>query len=202
MKFFTIFALFSLSLYGQSLSLTGPATVKQGKTFTINVNLTGSTATAPAAAQWTLNVGGGLSTTGTSTSVPNKNVQCSTAANPLCIIYGINQNVIPNGVIAAHTISVPANTPTGSKNFSLVSPIAVTTTGASWPITSGTPIATPYTIIVTSIADINNDGVINSADVGLMADQVTGGTCSDDQNGDSACNIIDVYLVVLRALGV
>ena len=202
MKFFTIFALFSLSLYGQSLSLTGPATVKQGKTFTINVNLAGSTATAPAAAQWTLNVGGGLSTTGTSTSVPNKNVQCSTAANPLCIIYGINQNVIPSGVIASHTISVPANTPTGSKSFSLVSPIAVTTTGASWPITSGTPIANPYTIIVTSIADINNDGVINSADVGLMADQVTSGTCTDDQNGDSACNIIDVYLVVLRALGV
>jgi len=202
MKNFILFFAFLGALSAQTLTLNGPATVKQGRTFNLNVTLSGAVSTAPSAVQWTLNPASGLTLGSTSTSVPNKSVQCGTTTSPICLFYGINQTPATNGIIATHTINVPVTTPLGTKQFTLTAPIAVTQAGSNWPISSGSGVASPYTIIVTAVADINNDGVINSADVGLMADQVTGGTCTDDQNGDSACNIIDVYLVVLRALGV
>ena len=58
-----------------------------------------------------------------------------------------------------------------------------------------------YSLTILAKADLNGDGAVNSADVSLMANQVTGGTCSDDQNGDGKCDLLDVLVVVLRALG-
>jgi hypothetical protein len=138
----------------------------------------------------------GASTVGAASVAASKQISCSTN-NTLCLVYGINQNVIGNGVVATVPMTVSPTATTGLVTFGLTNLVAANKDATAMSISSGTT----FQFRITSRADINNDGVVNSADVSLMADQVTTNTCSDDQNGDSVCNIVDVLVVVLRAMG-
>ncbi len=182
------------------LTVTGPAAAKQGATVNLTISLSGNTATTPAGLQWTLvpPVGTTAQSVAATTAVTGagKVVACG-ATNLLCLIYGPNQNIIPNGPIATITARLPANAAPGVTAFTLTGLIAGDKSGQPTAVSSGPA----YNLTVLSISDINGDGTVNSADIAAMANQVTAGTCTDDQNGDSQCNLLDVLIVVLRSLG-
>lgn len=195
-------SLFALpSLAQLTATLSGPVTAKQGSSVTLSLSTSGGTATGPAGVQWTLVPPSGFTvsaaTAGAQATAASKQVVCN-AANLLCLAYGINQNVIANGQVASLTVQVPANATPGSAAFSLAGLVAGDRAGAVIGVTAGTP----YTLVVLARADIDGSGSVDASDVSAMAGQITGGTCADDQNADGKCDLIDVLVVVLRALGV
>lgn len=191
----------SIAAYGQmSITLTGPATVKQGKAISLNLNLANPTAVSPAGLQWTLAPPTGATvqtiTAGSASTTAGKVVACNTS-NLLCIVYGPNQNVIAAGQVVVIQATIPANSVPGPNQFTLTGLLAGDKSGQPTTIASG-PV---YSVTVLSLADINGDGTVNAADISAMATQVTSGVCTDDQNGDGICNLFDVLAVVLRSLG-
>lgn len=183
-----------------TVSLAGPATARQGSAVTLALASGGATANGPAALQWTVVPPSGFTipaaTIGTQGAASTKTLACGTDKT-LCVLYGVNQNVIANGQIATLSVAIPANATPGPASFGLSGLVTTDKNGFAMTTTPG-PF---YSIVVTARADLNSDGVVNSTDVSLMAGQVTAGTCSDDQNADGKCDIIDVMLVVLKALG-
>jgi len=197
----SIFLSFSAMMLAQStLTLTGPATAKQGSTITLSLNSAGVTASGPVGVQWTLTPPSGFTVTlanaGVASVAASKQIACN-AAKLLCLIYGLNQNVIADGQVASLIIPIPVSATPGPASFALSGLFAGDKTGASMTITSGPT----YSIIVLSRADINGDGIIDPTDVALMVGQVKENSCVDDPNGDGACNLFDVLYVINRALG-
>lgn len=197
------FALFLLAVGMQAqttLTLTGPASAKQGTAVSLSLSSGGATANGPAGLQWSLTPPVGVTvsgvTAGASATAASKQVACN-AANLLCLVYGVNQNVIANGVVATMTVQIPANANPGPASFPLSGLVAGDKNGVAMTISSGAT----YSLNVLSRADIDGNGSVTSADVSLMANQVTSGTCTDDQNGDGRCDLLDVLVVVLRAMG-
>ena len=182
-----------------TLTPTGPATVRAGQALTVTISSSGATANGPSGVQWTAAPPAGMTITavapGAAATAASKSIACN-ATNTLCISYGINQNVIANGAVAALTVQVPG-TATGPASIALSGLVAGDKNGGAMPTAAGAP----YAFIVLARSDLNGDGKTDSADVLLMAQQATGASCTDDQNGDGACNVLDVLIVSLRALG-
>lgn len=193
---------FTCAAFAQTLTLSGPANAKAGTTATITVALSNSVAnTGPAAMQFSSVLPAGFAfsspSLGAASTSSTKTIQCN-AANLLCVVYGMNQNVIPNGNVATFGFQIPASATPGPVTISLSNLVAVNRTASVMPLGSGPNL----TINIVSRADINADGKVVTADVSLMVTQVvSGATCSDDQNFDDRCDIVDIYVVVLRAMG-
>jgi len=193
-----LFLLTACIAAAQTLSLTGPSTAKAGTSITLNVVSGGATATGPAAVQWTLALPAGFTASnpllGSGASAASKNLACGTGAL-LCLVYGVNQNVLGNGTVASVTVTIPANA-SGQTAFALSGLVAADKDGGAMPISGN-----PFSVSVFGKTDINNDGVTNATDVQLMVQQVLTAVCTDDQNGDGTCNVRDVQLIAVRALG-
>ena len=183
-----------------TLNLSGPATVKQGASVYLGVQSGGATANGPAGLQWTLTPPSGITVTnavvGAQATSVSKQIACN-ASKLLCLVYGMNQNVIPNGQVGVLTVQIPSNATPGPASFLLSGLVAGDKNGLVMTSSSG-PV---FTLTILSRADIDSNGTVDASDVSAMAGQVTGGTCVDDQNADGKCDITDVLLVVLRALG-
>ena len=200
MRLAILLALASAAWGQVTLTLTGPATARQGQIVPLSLGSTGATANGPAGLQWTLTPPSGFAITGsaagTQGTAAGKAVSCN-AANTLCLLFGLNQNVIANGQAATLTVQVPANATPGAASFGLTGLVAGDKIGIAMTATAGTA----YSLTVLSRADLNGDGVVNSADVSAMAAEVTSGACSADQNADGKCDMLDILLVILKALG-
>lgn len=196
-----LLAVLSCSLYAQTvISQTGPATVKPGGILTVNLQGQGGTDTGAAAFQWTVAMPSGYTATvqpGPAATAGNKTVQCTADAISVCLLYGVNATVIGNGVLATYTVHVPANATPGPATFTLSGLVGASSSGTAISTAAGTP----YTVTVVDKRDLNGDGKVDAADVQLMTNQVLAGTCSDDQTGDGACNLMDVFAILLKALG-
>lgn len=184
-----------------TLTLSGPATARPGQTINLTLALAGSTPTGPAALQWSLTTPAGFSVTSATeaaaATAASKTLNC-TAARTLCLLYGMNANVIGNGGAVALSVSVPAAASPGAAALPLAGVLASTAAGAGMVISAGTA----YSVTILARADLNGDGAINATDVSLMATEAKGdAACTDDQNGDGKCDVIDVFIVILRSLG-
>lgn len=181
-----------------TLTLSGPSTAKQGSTVNLTLGSVGATANGPAGLQWTLTPPSGFTVSSTAAgaqaTAAGKQIACGVAS---CIAYGINQNVIANGAVASLTVQIPANATPGPASFSLSGLVAGDRNGGVMSATAGVP----YSIVVLARADIDGSGSVDAADASAMASQVTAATCTDDQNADGKCDLIDVLIVVLRAMG-
>lgn len=201
MKLILVFLPVLLSAQTVTLTLTGPVSAKQGSTVNLTLSSSGATVSGPAGLQWTVSPPAGSTvgtpTAGTATTAASKQVACG-AANLLCLVYGLNQNVIANGAVATIPVTIANNAATGAAVFTLTGIFAPDKTGAVMATAAGPPLS----VTIISMADLNGDGTVTLADVQLMLTQSLGGApCTSDQNGDGKCDIYDVYNVVLRALG-
>ena len=184
-----------------TLTLVGPPTIRRGTSAEISINLT-SVSAQISGLQWTVAPPAGV-TVSSSIIDPvigvtiNKVLACS-VNNLLCLIYGINTNVIPSGPVAKITVNVAQSAGLGSKTIDLTGLLGVNSSGGTISVLTG-PV---YSVnILPSLEDINGDGSINATDVSLMVDQARGlAACSNDQNSDGVCNLFDVMYIILKVL--
>jgi hypothetical protein len=194
------FALPALLAAQSTLTITGPVNSKPGRTVAVSLNLTSTTANPVVGIQWDTALLAGWTATvvnGPVSVTAAKDLTC-TPTNLVCIVDGLNQNVIANGVVAAYTVSIPATALAGLVSIPLTNLVASDAIGLEVPLVSG-PV---YSVRVIAKHDLNSDGVTNLLDVQLMRRQRLGlDPCTDDQNEDAKCNVRDVVLVSRAALG-
>jgi hypothetical protein len=116
-----------------------PASVIAGGTGSVNISLTTTSGTAPASVQWTLTYPSGtlsgLSVVASSAiTAAGKSISCTNAANGTeCILWGLDNSAIPNGIIATATFSVSASA-AASVELGVTSTAAASSSGLSLPV--------------------------------------------------------------------
>jgi hypothetical protein len=189
-------------LFAQTLTLSGPATARPGTSIVVNLS---QPAVSPTSAwQWQITPPTNYAVTvalGAAGSSSAKELACS-ADNLFCLVYGLNANAIPAGVLATYTVSIPATATAGPAPFGLSNAIAASPAGSVVPVTYGAV----YSPTILALWDINGDGKTDRADVILMAQQVIAAqsnpaACVNDMNGDGKCTLMDVVIVILKTLG-
>lgn len=204
-----LFFLAALTCWAQpSISITGPATAKIGDTVTLSVNLTGSTGAGLSGVQFNVPVPAGLSAIsggvaiGPATTAAMKTLNCTAASwgdvAPICVVVGLNQTALSDGVLMTWTAKVlsagPASLPVAG---------VIGTSGAGKAVIVAA--APPATVTVASPCDINGDGKTDISDIlsylnsyvfaaGATA-ACTAAAGTADLNGDGACNVIDLQRI-------
>ena len=173
MKIFA-FVLLSSGLYGQSYTLTGPASPIPTGPMTLSVGLTASTtqpdqgiralqftcSTCPAAA---------TITAGPAATAAGKSIQCNMAViPPKCIVYGTTSA----GNISPGVVATIAYTPTASGTVTIDNGIGALPLGTGVPIASGSYTYTLGTSTPTNPCDLNGDGKVDNLDQDLMRARV------------------------------
>ncbi len=187
-----------------TMTLSGPSTAKAGQTISLFLSASGTTNTGAAGFQWAIALPVNYTATASAGAVAttaNKTPTC-TADNSFCLLVGQNATIIPNGTIASISLKVPASAVAGSQAFPLSNLIGVDAAGINVATTStGT-----YSLTILDKRDLNGDGTVTAADVQLMVNEVIAartspGACVDDLNGDGKCDLVDVFQVLLKSLG-
>lgn len=189
--------------------LSGPAFVRPGSPITMNVTLSGSS--TPAATQFTITATMDITaltvTAGPVATAATKQIACgayTTSTNTMtCIIYGLNENTIADGVLATVTATLSATPSLTSETFSLSGPAEATGPGSAITVTvSPINIATG----ILSNCDLLGTGTITAADATTIIGWVLGTsspgsglTC--DVNGDGKCNVDDVEIIIAAVTG-
>lgn len=124
--------LFCSGIGAQTLTLSASApTVNPGQQVSISVSYADSTPSAAlASVQWNLNAPAGLAPLnwqqGAAATSAVKALDCN---GSLCILAGMNINVIPSGVLAIATYQIPVSQPGGILNFSISGALGATAAG-------------------------------------------------------------------------
>ncbi len=181
-----------------------PAVVKPGATLTCTDVMTGgnTSTTGPAGVQWqftpTQTMGTPSVSVGAAATAAGKSVASNSAG--LIIISGINQNQIADGILAITTYQVPLSAFCPGNSPCLVfnpsNAIGSTTGGAAIGVTINPTVA----VSVSNLCDLNNDGVVNAADVTIEVTAVLNGTAAD-RNGDAKTNVQDIVIEDVAASG-
>jgi len=190
----------SHAAHAQTITLTGPQNVKPGQTgVVLSVNLSGSAGANIAALQATLSIPAGFTITsssiGASGTSAGKTLFCNPTA-PTCILAGLNQTVLADGVLFTVTGTVAASA-SGSLGFSLSNQLGASNAAkaVSVPIATGPALSLP----VISPCDINGDGKVDISDVqAYLNSYILTATPANpivDLNGDGIANIIDVQRI-------
>jgi hypothetical protein len=182
--------------------LAGPISTKPGMTVVLDVRTSGAMPGPIAGLQWTIqfppNNWVATVVPGVAANVAGKDVLVCSADNATCVLVGLNVATIGNGSVAQYTVTIPATAATGRVTIGVSGVMAAGPTGLEVPTTLGPA----YVLIVLDRADLDANGVVDIADVRMMAQEAVGGSaaCLHDQNGDSVCNLRDVFAVLLKAL--
>jgi hypothetical protein len=121
---------FASCLFGQTtFSISGPATVKAGKSITITIAVTGSAGSGIVGSQWSLNVPAGV-TIGAPASVlaaapPVVGLGQVFCGQVVCVLLG----TLADGVIATVSVHFPKNAPVGKVPISLSGLVASNAVG-------------------------------------------------------------------------
>lgn len=196
-----LIALFAVSALGAqpTLSISGPpANQKAGTTFTLTVSVSGTGTSGDEALQFSLPLSWPVvPATGTAATSAGKAVTCAQVGPSYnCIVVGMNSNNLTDGQLATLAITIPKTAGSGTVPFSLSNLLAAATDGTG--TVNGAPLVagSPFILSITSLCDLNSDGVINAADLALIVQQAIGSSaCTADLNSDGKCNIQDVQIV-------
>lgn len=199
MKLFLIAVLCTLSAFGQGqLALSGTS-VKPKTQATLNLTLSGAAGQNIAGLQFSMQLPAGVTaamSVGPAATAASKTLDCAqNGANLICLVTGLNQNVLADGVVASLKF-VPQNS--GNLSFGLSDTLGASVIGDA--VTVGAVATFPFT--VTPICDVNSDGITDAADVTAVKTlKLTGGTCTVDTDSDGKCTIVDVRRVENAAQG-
>ncbi len=145
--YFILFVLlgFSITAFTQSVTLSvGSNTGKPGGTVSVPIVLTSTGGAQTAGIQWnfgfTSDIAGVNVTAGPSATNAGKSVSC---AGNICIIFGVNGNVLADGIVATATFQIASKPSTTAIPVQLASVAASTALGAAIPTTGGSGIISP-----------------------------------------------------------
>jgi len=194
----------SISCLAQSLTLSlNPASSQAGQNTTLTVAYQDASPSANAAGiEWQLNLPAGVTAgtpaAGAAATAANKVVTCGVAA---CLVIGdgavLNDTVIGSGVLATIPLTLSTNAVSGSVTMTALGVTATTPSSIALTIN-------PATLTILSPYDLNGDGSVNAADVGIMINEFLSGTCSGQslKVADGKCSIVAVEYEILAAIGV
>ena len=172
--------------------------IAPGSTFSINVVLSGSAGQNQADVEWDFTVPNGVTITGAQPGAAATAAMKTLACNQnRCIVSGINQNALADGVLATFNVTLPTTIAVGpvvtiANDANLVS---ATVAGVRLPTNvGGIPLAF-------APCDLDGSGSVDGADVGLILAQALGQTaCSNSLTGNG-CTAVDVRRVEVAAQG-
>lgn len=193
--------------FSQSVTLSvSPASLQSG-TATLTASFTDSSPSAGmAGVQWVLSLPSGITAAlpaaGAATTAAAKIITCGTA---LCVDIGSappNETQINSGVLFTVPLTVSGATP-GANAITLTSLLGVSGTGGTNASTINLSV-NPATLTILSVYDLNGDGIVNGADVGIMLLDLVNRTCTGQAAsvGDGKCDLQAVELEIKAALGV
>lgn len=198
----------STMLAAQSIGVSvSPAQVSPGGSAVVTLTYADSVPSAGIAGlQWTFTLPAGLTAgtdaPGAATTAAAKVISCGPTG--ICIDAGtgatLNATVITSGVLATIPVTVAATATPGADSLALSGVMGASAAGLLVTVT-----AAPATLTVLfSKYDLNQDGLVNGADVLLSLNQADGtAPCTNaDVDGTGKCEVADVILEVLAALGV
>lgn len=184
-----------------TLTVTGPANVTAGATATLTVTLAGSSGLNLTGVQWThaLPVGATLGTPVISPAfaVLGKGAYCGAT---VCLAVGLAGTVITNtpltdGAIMTVPVTFASGATLGAASMQINGTFSANSSGAAVTITPG---ATYSITVLPGRCDVNGDGKVDSTDVNLVVQAVTGkGSCPLS----GGCTLQSLVAVILAALG-
>lgn len=123
----------------QEVLTLDPGSNVAGQAVVLNLTLNSQPGSEPTALQWTIPAPTGVTSmsvvAGSSSTNAAKSVSCD-AASSKCIVFGINQNLILNGVVATITMMIDPAAQSGVFAIVVNNPAASTASGANIPITA------------------------------------------------------------------
>jgi hypothetical protein len=203
MKSLLALASFAACCFAQSLTLSlSPSSVQAGQPATLAIAYQDSSPSANVAGiQWQLTLPAGVTAGapvgGAALTAASKAINCGTS---ICIAIGdgtaLNDSVIASGAIASIPLTVSPSAASGNITAAVLGVTA--TNPSSVALTVNT-----ITLTVLSPYDLNGDGSVNAADVGIMLNELLTGTCTGQslKVGDGKCGLIDLETEILAALG-
>lgn len=220
MKFLLFLAAAFASAQSLTLSLV-PSSAVPGQTVVLNINYTDASPSANLAAfQGQLLLPNTITPPATGPTAGHPDQSFVADYNPGNLVFIVGGwgplsvappiLTIPSGPVLQWQLTIPPNAPLGTSTVSLApasSPNLGALLGANAAGDAVALTANTVTLIVTSIYDLNGDGKIDAADVQLARaiaqGQVANGCVAPfSLVGDHKCDVRDVILVWLAALGI
>lgn len=120
-------------------------------------------------------------------------------ATGTCALVGLNQTVIPDGVVAIGTVTLAPSVNVSPVVFSISNPIESDPNGASLAVSVANP--TVSLSIAPSRCAVTGDGAVSSADLQAVVNQIVARTTSaaTDLNTDGKTNVLDAQIVATAA---
>ncbi len=207
-KLIAFLLLFAAGAFGQpavTFSITSTGPIRPGTSVQVQALLSGSVGLNLDSVQAFLSstAGGTWSAAaGPASAAAAKAPACANVANSFnCVLWGMNANVLSDGVVVQYTLDIPANaTPNQQVTIGASNLMAANAAGDAVPLTAN---SLTFTLgSPSSQCDLNGDGTVTQADANLMRDQVQGvSPCVTDLDGDGKCLAPDLTRVKNAALG-
>lgn len=198
-----LIGLLTISLFGQNIDnlvFQGPLKIRKGTSEDYRLIFTGNGVIGIAALEWRLNVPNAIvppPTIGVQGTSAGKTLQCSQG---LCILQGLNANVLSSGEIAVYNITVPTTVLVTTLSIQVSVPlVSADITGSAATLIAG-PVLN--VTIFDYITDLNGDGKTDQTDIDICTLQILGQALqlpvctTGDVNGDGKCDVVDRQLII------
>lgn len=203
MKKLFLLSLFSVLSFAQgTLSLVNPSPSASGyapgAVVTLNVVKAGNPTDAAIQLQLSA-VGVASVAVAPGPALPaGKFASCSSTLPLTCVLIGLDQNVIPDGVVA--TLNVTLATPFPGGSVTLANVIEADTLGNSLAVSIANP---TVSLPAPDRCDVNGDGTVGSADLSAVILAIVNGSPFSavlDLNSDTVVNVLDAQIVSAAAV--
>lgn len=196
-----LLALLALSAYGQTLSISGPASLRQGTSATYTINLSGSSGTNLSALGWTLSAPTGISFSAITVAAPGTSF-AAIANGPKMVVIGdvnnvLSQATLQDGPIATVTLTAAFSASRGAGSLALSNIVGSSLAGSAVSVTS-----TASPISITTSCAVTGDTPTSPADVMAVLDGFLGiASCPASLSTVGGCSINNAQVVLNSAMG-
>lgn len=191
---------FSLACFGQAtISPTCPTTVKAGTNLVCSAVMAKGGGPAGVQLSWQVPTVPIAMTAGAQALAVQKAIACGPAG--ICIVQGQNQTAILDGEIMIITIPVASNA-SGQLSIGLIGTVEASPGATAIAVMPNPPVSVSVSPSVSSLCDVNRDGLVDTNDVAQMTREANGTIPQvHDLNKSGLVDVVDVQIAINAALG-